>query len=727
MSFENIIKYLDEFKRCYDIYKERLLGVSFNYSIASTEKKSLSFKFDEPCCLHLFGIQLGKTKELFYEFPQIFGINKATVENLKAVDVLKILYSKADDLKNYIREYLKSSHHTMNDSDTSFMYSFRCCLSDYCLEKLSAMEQLSCDFNHSKFRELIISGKANDAICFVHDDDILTFLLRSDGNKNNQYVVSVRYSSISDPRLEFMGKNSRIFLVSKRFCRRDNSEIRHYIPYSTIDYVSKTIAVARMISKSSNIKVDTSAFTDKLLSTYKYIRNNYGMEPDDILGFLAAIRSGRGFCVARKSYVVEAYTALLRSKKFYKESSNSLNEQVENLKMQISSLEQEINEMKSRKNSYYRRYTEASDENKNLSNSVNDLLAQVDTLKKRLDVAEKKANMYLNANSGLICNNNNLRALLKRNKDATDKLLAEDSRLRDIIAALDYQVSQLQLELDNLRRTLKIFSDYSTDNVGELNEIYCAVNSYVRLAYNISISFDEFKQIAFDSNFAGVYDFIKGNDECKQYYEMLIKKIVEFVEQRKIEMLKMNATYKKRVYKNLKFNPKALCRVLAPAVLLNSNSKRIKNSKCKILKRSPEDLVCALEELDPKYVDTLFRYYSKFNNSDINNNDVSNAFSSLNSYFNKYDRMFGELIPEKFEAVIGDLEDDRDKLIMQLRYGLYDSNKYSVNEINRFLIERKYKTTNIYEMARIFNDVLYEYLHRKGITRRHGVTQRRKK
>ena len=279
------------------------------------------------------------------------------------------------------------------------------------------------------------------------------------------------------------------------------------------------------------------------------------------------------------------------------------------------------------------------------------------------------------------------------------------------------------LERENCRLTesnrfLKSYIDGAFSSDDNCESIYRALSFHLKSIYGVYFSYTDFVDFlssGLDIKYEFICDYINENnlkkiekkygkscDELKSSFDDFIQCLVKYIR-------KKTATYKQRDYKQLEITSKLLDLVL-PCILKNSSNKRIINNE--IPDYSTHDIRCALGTIRPAYLSILRRKYA-LQEKGIATNSITCALSSLNTILKKYDRMFDNLDNEKFMSIIDNLNDERAKLIMNLKYGFYDSKEYSLHEINECLMENGFKPTTSIEIAEIFNFVFVEYMSKK--------------
>ena len=272
--------------------------------------------------------------------------------------------------------------------------------------------------------------------------------------------------------------------------------------------------------------------------------------------------------------------------------------------------------------------------------------------------------------------------------------------------------------LTESNKFLRSYIDGAFSSDSDCENIYRALRFYLKSTYDVYLNYPDFVDFlsnGLDIKYELLCDFIneknlkklekkygKSCDELTIIFDDFIQSLVKYTR-------KKNATYKQRNYKQFDITGKSLDLVL-PCILKNSSNKRIIRSE--IPSYSTHVIRCALGTIRPAYLSVLRRKYA-LQEKGIATNSISCALSSLNTIFKRYDKMFDNLDTEKFISVIDDLNDERTKLIMKLRYGFYDLKEHSLHEINGYLMKNRFKPTTSIELAEIFNYIFDEYRSKK--------------
>ena len=632
----------------FGLYKKCCMDHIYRLFLSNGECVSLEFK--KKYCMHLIGLDYHRIKEILCNYSEELKLDANQISEMSSDKIMEFVFT--GDNIDIIVNYCNSKTDAAND----FINSFFSCISEYGFKKLYVIRYLS-EKSLTDFSKCFVVEKPNDF-------------------KKSDYAVIYNYRELGK---EVVNGFERIKISCIAFCVGSS--------VTTSGRKNMYLSSSRFFQYKDELEDFISNCDISFVKGCRYFNNgefkNFDIVPDDSIKMIQKAFPEK--TISAGPYLVQLSNSL---KKY---GANLLI--ITDILKTICSGERNINGHDILAIKQY-----------------NELIERIIKQRILLEGSEVECNY-------LTVENYRLRDEIARLYDLTRNLKAELKSTLGEICDLKSNLEFLNTQNSGNERNISILKGYL--NFGTLTEadvIYRTLSFDLMRNHSVSIEKEEFEELAFyNLNYSEICEYIKtGRCEYKEYYDKFIEDIVSYKEEKNKSELKGSVTYISRNYKKFRISPK-IREFVFPSVLVNSSNRRIKNSS--ISMHSIEEVRSALAFINRKYYDVLLKKFTLPNkrgmdkSNGITSNDVTNAITPLKTYFGYYDTMdyekFFDIVNDVFS--FEDKKNERAKLILQLRYGLYNSNKWTVHEINGFLMQHNYKPTTPEEMAMLFNIVFKKY------------------
>lgn len=731
-NVDDLKVYLNGLASAYNHYSVDLYGVKYQLYLSNGDIVYLSF--DEFFCAHLLGIQLKESRELFKKYSNTLNVS-GDIDFMNSVEIIKAIINNKDTI---ISNACFSS---------KFKDDLSKCISAYGIKKLNSINSLNPN-NLIDFSKCSVVSNPNDEqsdyhVVFKFNNKIISLgIMHKNGYDNGYYdciVTNRLFNSNKDKDFKKLFEFCEVSFIDK-WVKYVNNKKAVYAFVNNHE-VSDVINSQKEIFGDVPVFLSTSGSYKRLVSYISDLEDNYGIRFYGIGKFFDSIIKGKKFELYPDSSVVSSFNICISNIDDLKSFNDILTGENSFLKSSNECLESDNKELLCKINEY-------DVTNKSLMKKCNDFNANNRSL--IIHNCELK-----NKNNELVLSNNDLMSknelLISENKSLSDQieLLKNRDVLNNIVVdiysnfSISIDASVLKELFDELKvRDYNFIRDYygidcmntiSHDDMlvkysisrdvldKELlrvlnNIVECYRDSHPILEDNHDIleiideTLESFNEGVLDVNDNEVVESLSGNVSDTKVSDILSEYILDK------GFYKANYDYELRVRNRRNY--------LLACQLKNPDDKRKANnilSKYSVSKISRA--LCALTPVEREYLFKIYvgervgKGYKKVDRDKLcEMYDTSIGYYSVkkNKILSFIDSTISndievECDKDAFKNLIFNLSDSRKKWIMILKFGLWDSNRYSLADINSFLIANNFSKTDNKEINDIYEEILEIY------------------